>query len=210
MCLFCSVRVCHIICTKTTFCRFASKFYGEALGDHPQPMAGTMFLSSPGCDCASTAAREKKFTNGNATDNGYLKHEQGNRSTAAGAEADQTSSEHFSDDLDVTLGFPLNRIPGAESVISQTLLGGRLPAATKSASGSARSKSDDQTLLGRLVAGLIDARTADVDRVHVTLELTDAGPEQPYRQFIGRHYRFLGFYVERLLGDRALRVVPCS
>ena len=143
-------------------------------------MLGTMFQSSLGCDCASTAS-ENKYTNGTAKRNRRPEHNQRSKQTVAAVKADQISKNRS--EIDITLGFPLNRIPGAENVIAQAIKG---KVVNNTAAGSDHVKSQ-HTLFGKLVSGLIDARTA-VDRAHVTLELTDATLEQPHRQFIGRHH----------------------
>ena len=147
--------------TETTFCKFSHLFFEDNLPlekDHDandEVAASRLFQSSVGCDCMAS---------GDTQD--------------VPAHLGTTIREL---DVDVTVGFPLNRLPNTHAAAAKELLW----TTTTNLADGARGR---KTILGDLIAVLAATKrqtNGAQSRVHVSLELVDATSTNPHRQFIG-------------------------
>jgi len=172
-------------------CKFARRFFGDGNlsavesdeidsndyaefenQDHFDHEISQMFQTSPRCDClAATASRRQRNQN------------------------EATFPVNGSHNVTVTVGFPLNQLPGfsAANVVSQLLL---VDNGDQAAVADTEVNGPSLTPLGSLLGSVLTMHTAtssidlaDVE-VFVSLEMAIARSELPHRQFIGTSSAF--------------------
>ena len=160
--------------SQATFCAFARTFYGNGLHTNTDAEsesaassstlsmddASSMFQSSSACDCARSSVSSLLAANASAKST----RQSGGFATASDDEIDDEAEGGGL--FDVTVAFPLDRIPGAKETVIAAL-------------------TTEPTTLQKVVRAIAARAPSPVSRAHVSLELTTADARRPHRHFAG-------------------------